>query len=37
MDTTGITLKSKPVVGDIVSAGGLSVTAILKGKSIIQS
>ncbi|CAH8435633.1 unnamed protein product [Heterobilharzia americana] len=29
-DITGFTLKPKLVVGDIVSAGGLSVTAILK-------
>lgn len=31
LDNTSVTLKQKPVVGDVVSAGGLSITAILKG------
>ncbi|XP_018649033.1 hypothetical protein Smp_171790 [Schistosoma mansoni] len=30
LDSTSVTLKQKPVVGDVVSAGGLSITAILK-------
>ncbi|CAH8479704.1 unnamed protein product [Schistosoma rodhaini] len=30
LDSTSATLKQKPVVGDVVSAGGLSITAILK-------
>ncbi|KAK4473737.1 hypothetical protein MN116_003079, partial [Schistosoma mekongi] len=30
LDNTSVALKMKPVVGDIVSAGGISITAILK-------